>query len=263
MGGISLRGEEYRQDADLPEAKGSAKLYFVRSGSGMLQWAEGETPLRAGDVILPPRAGRVGVRQPEGLRITLLCCPADALPLPTGSAAEIREYRALLLPEAGRVLRLSAQGRAEGEYLLSALEKESADSLTCSGLFLCLAAVIRAAAQAALSPVSPPQALEKALRHLEERYAEDVPLEELARLSGVSPRHFDRMFAAALGVTPKEYVARLRMARARALLRRTRKPITEIAFDCGYADSNYFARVFRRLCGCSPQQYRQNPEKNE
>lgn len=262
MGGISLKSEEYRQDADLPEEKGSAKLYFVRAGSGKLQLGGREAPLRAGDVILPPRAGGLRVREAEGLRITLLCCPADALPLPAGSAAEIREYRALLLPEAGRVLRPSAQGRAEEEYLLSTLEKESG-ALAASGLFLCLAGVIRAASREERPLIFPARGLEKALLCMEERFAEDVPLEEWARVAGISPRHFDRMFAAALGVTPKEYVARLRMARARTLLRRTRRPITEIAFDCGYADSNYFARVFRRLCGCSPQQYRQSQEKSE
>ena len=99
-----------------------------------------------------------------------------------------------------------------------------------------------------------------ALAYLEDHYTEEIPLAELARVAGVSPRHLDRVFAQAFHFTPRAYIARLRMARARALLR-TDRPITEIAFDCGYADSNYFSQVFRRHTGMSPQQYRRETMK--
>ena len=100
----------------------------------------------------------------------------------------------------------------------------------------------------------------RALADLEDHYTEEIPLAELARVAGVSPRHLDRVFTQAFHFTPRAYIARLRMARARALLR-TDRPITEIAFDCGYADSNYFSQVFRRHTGMSPQQYRRETMK--
>jgi len=58
------------------------------------------------------------------------------------------------------------------------------------------------------------------------------------------------------GCTPMEYLARLRIERAKTLLRESDAKIIGIAFECGFGSSQYFANVFRRAVGSSPTEYR-------
>jgi AraC-like DNA-binding protein len=95
------------------------------------------------------------------------------------------------------------------------------------------------------------------ITHIETHYREQVELDELARIARMSKRSFLRAFQAATGDSPIAYLIQLRVNRAANLLRQTDAPITEIAFQVGFNDSNYFARQFRRLIGMSPRLYRQ------
>jgi AraC family transcriptional regulator len=85
---------------------------------------------------------------------------------------------------------------------------------------------------------------------------EEVDLERAAKEAGVSPFHFLRLFAKALGVTPHQYLVRSRLRRAARLLAEDDRPITDIAFDVGFADLSNFVRTFHRAAGVSPGRFR-------
>ncbi|MHB8876303.1 MAG: helix-turn-helix transcriptional regulator [Myxococcaceae bacterium] len=91
---------------------------------------------------------------------------------------------------------------------------------------------------------------------LDRRCADEVGLAAAANEVGLSPFHFLRLFKRELGVTPHQYLIRARMRRAIALLRDTRRPVTAIALDCGFADLSNFVNTFRRVVGRSPRAYR-------
>ena len=99
------------------------------------------------------------------------------------------------------------------------------------------------------------RAVEAAL-WLEANAADAVSLEDAARAVGLSPFHFLRVFSAVVGATPHQYLLRLRLARAAKLLTDHDIPVTEVAFDCGFADLSNFARTFRRAAGVSPREFR-------
>ena len=84
------------------------------------------------------------------------------------------------------------------------------------------------------------------------------PLEELAARASMSPRSFLRYFKTATGFSPADYVIRSRIRRAEEMLVRDdeKLQVTEVAFRCGFNDSNYFSRQFRRVTGKSPRSYR-------
>lgn len=86
---------------------------------------------------------------------------------------------------------------------------------------------------------------------------EPVTLETAAAQSGLSSFYFLRIFSAALGVTPHQYLIRLRLARAAEMLIEGTKPITEIALDVGFEDLSNFVRSFHRAAGQSPRRFRQ------
>jgi AraC-like DNA-binding protein len=96
------------------------------------------------------------------------------------------------------------------------------------------------------------------ITHLETHLDEERTLDDLAKMASMSKRSFVRAFKEATGSSPIAYLLQLRVSRAAALLRRDDSAsITEIAFQSGFTDSNYFTRQFRKIMGLSPRDYRQ------
>jgi transcriptional regulator GlxA family with amidase domain len=85
---------------------------------------------------------------------------------------------------------------------------------------------------------------------------EEWPVRRLARVSCVSEAHFARSFKEAFGLPPHRYLLTRRIERAKALLRDTDTPITEIAFETGWGSLGTFGRVFRDITGESPGELR-------
>lgn len=88
-----------------------------------------------------------------------------------------------------------------------------------------------------------------------EHLAEEFSLDQLASRAGLSRFHFQRLFKAAVGVSPSHYHTDLRMNEARRLLRETKKSVVDVALEVGYANPSHFARLFRKENGLSPSDY--------
>jgi AraC family transcriptional regulator len=80
----------------------------------------------------------------------------------------------------------------------------------------------------------------------------------LAKESGYSRVHFVRMFRAATGYTPHNYLLKLRLDRARELLASPTLPLTDIALECGFSSHSHLSRVFRQVLGATPSEYRRS-----
>ena len=93
------------------------------------------------------------------------------------------------------------------------------------------------------------------LDELNRRVAEPVTLNELAEWSGFSAQHLNRLFRRALGVTPLQHLARMRMERAAELLAEGRMTVRGLAQRVGYDDPYYFSRAFKQHFGQSPAYY--------
>lgn len=91
---------------------------------------------------------------------------------------------------------------------------------------------------------------------LEERFAEDVRIADLARAMSVSQQTLLRHFQHHLNISPQAYLRRMRLKAAEGLLLRTSRPITQIANLVGYNDVQAFRRVFREHYGSSPSTHR-------
>lgn len=90
----------------------------------------------------------------------------------------------------------------------------------------------------------------------------DLDLAQAARVAGISPYHFLRLFAAVLGVTPHQYLVRARLRRAARLLAEGDQPVTDIAYTVGFGDLSNFVRSFHRAAGVSPRGFRQASRGN-
>ena len=91
---------------------------------------------------------------------------------------------------------------------------------------------------------------------------ERVTMRDLARAAGMSERSLSRSFHSALGQSPIEYLLNVRLQRAEELLLAGPTPISQIAFEVGFGDANYFTRQFRKRRGLSPRQFRKQYRKS-
>jgi len=93
---------------------------------------------------------------------------------------------------------------------------------------------------------------------LRRNYGRRLVLDDLAREAGLSPTYLHSLFTEALGVTPREYLTRVRLARARELLAATSLPTAEVAQACGIENVPYFFTLFRRRTGQTPGEFRKH-----
>lgn len=98
--------------------------------------------------------------------------------------------------------------------------------------------------------------LRKARDVADRDYAQPLTLDEMARAAHLSKFHFAREFANAYGETPRGYLTRRRIERAKDLLRAANLTVTEICQLVGFSSLGSFSSRFRELVGCSPNQYR-------
>jgi len=101
-----------------------------------------------------------------------------------------------------------------------------------------------------------PPLVMRARQYIDAHLGEQLDVERVAQVAGVSRAHFVRAFGAAMGVPPSDYVFEKRMERASRLLLATDNAVLVVAEACGFADGNYFAKAFRRAYGVSPSEYR-------
>lgn len=99
--------------------------------------------------------------------------------------------------------------------------------------------------------------LGRVVEHVHARLADDLSLDELAGVAGLSLFHFSRLFRATTSLSPHQFVLRLRVERAMRLLRERRRggglrPLTEIALEAGFYDQAHFTHAFKRLVGVVP-----------
>lgn len=100
-------------------------------------------------------------------------------------------------------------------------------------------------------------AVEKVKSYIEEHYAEEISLAELAELVRANEFYLAHAFKKITGYSPQQYILRRRIGKAQCLLIYTSLPLTEISARVGYDDSDYFGRVFKKIVGMPPRLYRQ------
>lgn len=142
------------------------------------------------------------------------------------------------------------------EETVAAVEEDE----TLSMLVIAAGAASRALAQITASRLLGTGATHDRIRHVQDYLRNNLDtvfsVPELAAMAGLSTSHFATLFRASAGTSVKEYLKRLRSARARQLLMMTDLPVSQIALTVGYEDALYFSRQFRAINGVSPTEFR-------
>jgi AraC family transcriptional regulator len=104
----------------------------------------------------------------------------------------------------------------------------------------------------------PARILSRIRDRIEAELNTELSLASLAKESGYSRAHFLRMFRAATGLTPRQYVLERRLSTAQQLLRESNMLLADIALKCGFSSQTYMNDVFRKRRGVTPLKYRRD-----
>lgn len=99
--------------------------------------------------------------------------------------------------------------------------------------------------------------ISKLISVMENTYEKNWTLDEFVKLSGMSKSSLLLTFRKAVGQTPLAYLLSLRIQRAGELLKSSSRQITDIAYEVGFNDSNYFTRQFKQITGHTPRDFRE------
>jgi len=232
QGGARLRVRSKRAALDV----GAGDTFVIPKGTMHRDESEGGTPYR---VIL------VFFDWPGGERLVKRIDPKALLAAPVGVKSHLKRMMKELELECHSERRDAAEraNLALLEVLLELL-RHSAGALAGAPRGLSGVAARRRRRLA-----------ERVHQRLREHFAEVESLEHLAQHFDVSPFHLSRTFSKEFGISITDMLAMIRTDRAKELLAAGELSVKEIARAVGYSSGNYFAKVFRRVCGLSPSEY--------
>jgi two-component system response regulator YesN len=98
--------------------------------------------------------------------------------------------------------------------------------------------------------------IQKAKQYIAKNYGNRIELEDIAQCIFLSPAYLGILFKRETGQTFTEYVTDVRIKKAKELLQKIELNISDIAQKVGYKDARYFIKVFKRLVGITPSEYR-------
>lgn len=142
--------------------------------------------------------------------------------------------------------------------VLAALERSlETDAQAARALLARASAIVVGASPAApiQGGLAPWQA-RKLRKHIDENLDGTLTSAVLGEIVALSASYFGRAFKATFGETPHAYVTRRRLEAAKDLMLATRDPLSQIAYQCGFADQSHLCRLFRRSAGMAPQAWR-------
>lgn len=246
------------------------ELVVILAGRGRHITDREEYTLEAGDVFLLRGHMAHGYADTEHMTLVNILFDPDRLALPMPLLRDLPGYHALFRIEPrlrtyDRLrsrLRLNGEDLAEVAGIIARLQHELTRKApgyrfqACAHLMHLIGFVSRCYSHPDRNTERPFLRLGEVLSYIELHYRDPITVAQLTRLAHMSESSLMRQFQRVLSRSPIEHVIRVRILKAAEHLQRGDVRVTEAAFACGFTDSNYFSRQFRRVMGTSPREYR-------
>jgi len=246
------------------------ELVIILKGTAMHAIDDHDFPVKSGDVFVIGQNREHQYREMHGLALANILFDPEALRISDWDIRALPGFHALFSLEPtfrtqhnfNSRLQLKEQQLNQVSERVHDLTRETDQRnpgyrVMARGLFMQLAVELSRAYSA--TPTAESTDLLRigdAIAYIETHYAEKIQLDELAGISHLSARHFSRVFQQCMGRSPIDHLMHIRCRKAAELLKATNRTITDIAYECGFSDSNYFTRCFRKTMNQTPKQYR-------
>lgn len=263
--GVRIQRKHYNGNTEIRHFHDFFELVFVESGTALHFFGGMTRKISRGDVLLIPPGTPHNYQDIDELEIVNLLYLPDLLALPHRSLCKLPGYVAFFesqLTGCGSALPLSLppEKQAEFEQLIEAMYDEQTRripgfTVALNARFLELVLLLSRAAGEKLAETIP-LCWTRLLPYCREHLAEPLTVADLARVCSLSVRSLERLFAEETGRPPGEFLRNLRLDHAAGLLAGSEEPVEKVAQLCGFSDSGYLARSFRKRFGLSPRAYR-------
>jgi len=272
------QGAEPSHPHDLTEVEHShdfCELVIVKQGQAM-QCLEGiDMPITAGDVFLLQGHQKHYFHSRQDLELINVMYNPKELGLPENELRRMPGYSAMFVLEPNyrnehkfnSRLHIDQLALAHIDNITYEMEVECQQKIAGYEIFL-RAKILELIAYLARTYTQGKSIESQALIRvgnvigaLENDYAKDWKLDELATIAHMSKSNLLTTFRKATHQSPIEYLIHLRIQRAMEMMRNMDVTITEIAFAVGFNDSNYFSRQFRKIAGISARQFKDQQQK--
>lgn len=244
------------------------EIVVVLDGNGTHQFDNHVHPICAGDVFSIPRRHMHAYRDTHDLRISNLIFDEAFVETCSPWLVNVDGYRALVAPDSEGTrnrptrfrLRPTEMAWVDQQIRRIIDECRSRDDGYHTVVFALfselLVGLCRMNREKRPAEKEVHEEIGRVVSFLENNYAESVHIADLAELAGLPMRTLLRRFGRATGMSPSQYLLRVRIGRAASLLRRFDMSVTDIAGEVGFDDSNYFSRQFRNIMGTTPTDFR-------
>ena len=248
------------------------ELVIVLTGTAMHTIDEQIYTVKAGDVFVVKRGSIHNYQQPKGFAIANVMFDARKLDMDHWDTRNLPGYHVLFslepafrnrhqfrsrLTVEGAIFARISERVAELSAVVSA--KEPGYRIEARGLFMLLVIMLAKCysnTKGTNTVTTDLLRLGDAIAYIESNYSEKISNNQLAQLAHMTVRTFQRTFLQSTGMTPSEYIVQVRVRNAAHLLKESDFSLTRIALECGFAESSYFGRIFRRTMGITPSEYR-------
>ncbi len=270
---VTTSSGEVSHEHDLTEiehAHDFCELTLVTKGHAM-HWLEGdEFPITAGDAFILQDQQSHYFHQRKDLELINIMYDPKQLELPENRLRKMPGYCAIFLLEPlfrkqhrfSSHLHLNRLELSQAERMAQRMEKENTlkpegfEVALLSGLLDLMVFLSRLYEKTDSTNANALLRVGNVIGAIENDYAKDWNVEDFSKIAGMSRSTLMRVFKRATGQAPVEYLNQQRLQKAMQLLRSTRMPVSQIAFEVGFNDSNYFTRHFKKSQGMPPLSYR-------
>lgn len=253
-----------------PHSHEFSELVIITDGNAVHEVNGTRYEVKRGDVFIVYKGLAHQYLNPDGLYLINIIYDSGKLPVPVIDMQDFVFFNLLLnkstklKPEDSAILLHLDDEKIQQISGLVDMIADQRNSWIPGSRFCSLAAFMQIAGllsqwhhrtQNAKAPI---YAVSRILNYINRNYNSDIDMDNLAAIGGMSRRTLFRRFADATGMTPGYYLQQVRVRHAAEMLRQTSAPVSEISSLCGFSDSNYFSKQFRRVMNTSPSAYRES-----
>jgi AraC-like DNA-binding protein len=260
-----------------PHGHDFVELVYVDAGSAVHVHGSHRYPIFAGDCFVIAPGERHGYAERNGLHVTNLLFFPRVIKAHLSDLRTMRGFMRFFTIEPlfrgenafRHKLHLSASQQRTASQLIETMRRELARQADgyrslCGAALVQLVVLIARCYDAATNNYITSEEfdrkqsmVEAAITYLEQHYGGEVSVEDVARSAFISPSRLSHVFKQTTGMSLMDYLTQIRIDRAQQLLADTDNTVAQVSFELGIQSPTYFTRLFRRLTGKSPSQFRQ------